>query len=59
MKKNTLSAEELSEPMFVTWGRIVGSAGYINDKRLSALVSKFNDDLKKAKIEQNYFKSNE
>ncbi len=51
---NTLTKTEQKEEMFVTFGRIITSARQSKDKRLIALVSKFNKDLKKAKVEPNY-----
>lgn len=51
---NTLSKTEQKEEMFVTFGRIITSVRLTKDKRLIALVKKFNNDLKKAKVEPNY-----
>jgi len=52
---NKLNKTELKEPMFITWGRILTSVQFNGDTRLQQLIEKFNQDLKKAKIEEKTF----
>ena len=54
--KDKLTIKEMKEPMFVTWGRIRGLSA-INKDRLNELIMKFDQDLLKAKVEENYFKN--
>ena len=53
--KDKMTIKEMREPMFVTWGRIKVLAKNLG--RLSELVEKFDRDMLKAKIEENYFKN--
>lgn len=52
--------------MFVTWGRIVSQAGLskygkpkFDKEHLVALIEKFDQDLKRAKVVENYFNEKE
>lgn len=55
---NHESMNRKNEPMMQTWGRIRTKAKLLNDERLLELVEKFNDDLQKAKIEEEHFITN-
>jgi len=61
IKTLKLTKKELREPMMMTWGRIHVAIYQLSNetsvKRLKALIEKFNKDLKKAKLEENFFKS--
>lgn len=62
MKKITKSEENKlkKEPLMTTWGRILTRViHYYDDERLKLLVTKLNQDLKYARIEENYFKQEE
>lgn len=50
-----LKVEE-REPMYKTWGRIRTRVNeYNNDRRLKALVEKFNHDMAMAKVEEKHW----
>lgn len=56
----TLTKKESKEPMMLTWGRIYTNIRFHqNLDRLQDLANKFNEDLKNAKVEENYFKGSE
>ncbi len=56
MNKGKLLKSETTEPMYQTWGRIRSRINqFSTDKRLKALVEKFNHDMAMALVEENHW----
>lgn len=57
--KVTLSEKEQTEPLYATFGRIKSMilSAKVRDEKLCLLVNKLDNDLKVAKVEENYFKN--
>ena len=53
-----LNEKERSEPMMVTWGRVLTQVRYYQDnERLKALLEKLNEDFKNAKVIEGFFQT--